>query len=153
MISVSGRKWQEEKVNLRLVEKIQQNHNFSKLLSQLIVSRNYDENEIYSIKNDLKLSNIFQNNLDFKDSVKLLEKFLKNKEKICILGDYDVDGSAAASLFVNFFQSLKHPFFYYIPDRVKDGYGPSKKLFSKLILNQPFFLAISYQKLKSFINF
>ena len=137
MISVSGRKWQEEKVNIRLVEKIQQNHNFSKLLSQLIVSRNYDENEIYLIKNELKLSNIFQNNLDFKDSVKLLEKFLKKKEKICILGDYDVDGSAATSLFVNFFQSLKHPFFYYIPDRVKDGYGPSKKLFSKLILKKP----------------
>ena len=65
MISVSGRKWQEEKVNLRLVEKIQQNHNFSKLLSQLIVSRNYDENEIYLIKNELKLPNVFQNNLDF----------------------------------------------------------------------------------------
>jgi len=48
-----------------------------------------------------------------------------------------VDGSAATSLFVRFFQSIKHPFFYYIPDREKDGYGASKKLFKKLILKKP----------------
>ena len=29
MISVSGRKWQEIKVNDKIVEKIQQDHNFS----------------------------------------------------------------------------------------------------------------------------
>ena len=137
MISVSGRKWEEKKVNPKFVEKVQQEHNFSKILSRLIVSRNFDENEIYLIENNLNLSNIFKNNSDFIDAVKLVIQALKNKENICILGDYDVDGSAATSLFANFFQDLKHPFFYYIPDRVKDGYGASKKLFEKLILKKP----------------
>ena len=41
------------------------------------------------------------------------------------------------SLFVNFFQSLNNPKFYYIPDRFNDGYGASKKLFEKLILKKP----------------
>ena len=52
---------------------------------------------------------------------------LNNNENICILGDYDVDGSAATSLLVRYFQHIKQPFFYYIPDRVKDGYGASKE--------------------------
>ena len=137
MISVSGREWKEKIVNSKFIEKIQQDFNFSRLLSKLIVSRNFDENEIYLIENNLNLSNIFKNNLDFIDAVNLVLYTLKNKEKICIVGDYDVDGSAATSLFVNFFQSLNQPFFYYIPDRVKDGYGASKKLFEKLILKKP----------------
>ncbi len=137
MISVSGRKWQEKKVNLKLVEKIRQEYNFSKILSQLIVSRNFDKNEIYLIENHLKLTNIFQNNPDFIKSIELLETSIRNKENICILGDYDVDGSAATSLIVNFLKKLGHPFFYYIPDRIKDGYGASKKIFKKLILKKP----------------
>ena len=48
-----------------------------------------------------------------------------------------MDGSIATSLFVNLFKSLDHPFFYYIPDRITDGYGASKKLFEKLILKKP----------------
>ena len=137
MISVSGREWKEKKVNKRLIEKIEQEHNFSKIVSKLIVSRNFDENEIYLIRNNLELSNNFQNNSDFINSVKLVEKAIRNKENICILGDYDVDGSASTSLLVNFFQSLNHPYFYYIPDRVNDGYGASKEIFKKLIFKKP----------------
>ena len=95
MISISGKKWKEKKVNLNLVNKIQQDKNFSKLVSHLIVSRNFDLNEIHLIKNELDLKNIFENNLDFIKSVKLLQKSINNKENVCILGDYDVDGSAA----------------------------------------------------------
>ncbi len=137
MISVSGRKWKEEKVNKKIVEKIEQEYNFSKIISKLIVSRNFDKEEIYSINNNLKLLNFFQNNSDFVESAKIVEKLIKNKEKICIFGDYDVDGSASASLLVNFFQSINHPFFYYIPDRLKDGYGASVKILKKIILKKP----------------
>ena len=137
IISVSGKKWQEKKVNSRLLDKIQQDFNFSKILSKLIISRKFDEYEIHLIEKDLKLSNVFYNNPDFINSIKLLEKTIKNKENICILGDYDVDGSISTSLFVNLFKSINHPFFYYIPDRAIDGYGASKKLFEKLILKKP----------------
>ena len=137
MISVSGRKWQEKKVNAKLVEKIQQQNNFSKTLSKLIVSRNFDENEIHLIENDLSFTNIFFQNPDFVKSVEILKNSIKNNENICILGDYDVDGSAATSLFVRIFKSINQPHFYYIPDREKDGYGASKKLFKKLIVKKP----------------
>ena len=137
MISISSRKWKEIKVNNNLVEKLKQKHGFSNVLSRLIVSRNFDENEIHLIDNNLELSNVFQNNKDFIDSIKVTLDSIKNKENICILGDYDVDGSTSTALLIRFFEKLKHPHFYYIPDREKDGYGASKKLFEQLILKKP----------------
>ncbi|MDB4119398.1 single-stranded-DNA-specific exonuclease RecJ [Candidatus Pelagibacter sp.] len=137
MISVSGKNWIERKVNKNLVEKIKQDYKFNEILSKLIVSRNFNEDEINNINNDLKIINIFKNDNDFKEASKILINSIKNNEKICILGDYDADGTAATSLLVRYFNYIKQPHFYYIPDRVKDGYGATKKLFQKLILNQP----------------
>ena len=137
MISVSGKNWEELKVNQNLVNKIKQDYGFNEILSRLIISKKFNEEEIASINNNLNLNNVFLNTDDFKKSVKLVLESIKKKEKICILGDYDVDGSAATSLFVKIFDDIKHPYFYYIPDRQKDGYGATKKLFQKLILKNP----------------
>ena len=137
MISVSGKNWIERKVNKNSVEKIKQDYKFNEILSKLIVSRNFDEDEINNINNNLEIINIFKNDNDFKEASKILINSIKNNEKICILGDYDADGTAATSLLVRYFNYIKQPHFYYIPDRVKDGYGATKKLFQKLILNQP----------------
>ena len=137
MISVSGKKWEEKIINKNLVEKLKQDFDFTNILSKLVISRKFDETELNSINNSLDLNNVFFKNNDFKKSLELVTNSINNQENICILGDYDVDGSAATSLFIRFFKNLKHPFFYYIPDREKDGYGASKKLFQKLILNKP----------------
>ncbi|MDA7838134.1 single-stranded-DNA-specific exonuclease RecJ [Candidatus Pelagibacter sp.] len=137
MNSVSGKKWEQKKINQNLVDKIKQDFNFSDILSRLIISKKFEVDEIATITTDLDLKNVFLNNKDFDQSIKLIVGSIKNNEKICILGDYDVDGSAATSLFVKFLESINHPFFYYIPDREKDGYGATKKLFQKLILEEP----------------
>mgnify|MGYP001202099418 CR=1 FL=1 len=137
MISVTGKKWGQKKINKNFVDKLRQDHNFSETLSRLIISRNFDHDEIHTIENDLPVNNVFVNNDDFKQSISLIVNSINNKENICILGDYDVDGSAATSLVVRFLKSINHPFFFYIPDREKDGYGATKKLFQKLILKKP----------------
>ena len=137
MISVSNKNWEEIKINKNKIEKLKQDYNFSEILSKLIISRNFSLEEIHLIENKLILSNIFQKNLDYRDSIKLTVNAINNRETICILGDYDVDGSVATSLFVRFFENINYPHFYYIPDRIKDGYGASKKLFNKLILKKP----------------
>ena len=137
MISVTGRNWEQKKTNRNLIEKFKQVYNFSDILSMLVSSRSFDETEINTIDNQLYLNNVFLKNDDFKKSTNLVFEAIINKENICILGDYDVDGSAATSLFVRFFESIKQPFYYYIPDRELDGYGASKKLFKKLILKYP----------------
>ena len=137
MISVSGKKWKQKIADKNSIEKLKQDYNFSDILSKLVVSRKFDENELSTLNNHLDLNNVFFKNNDFKKSINLVSDAINNQEIICILGDYDVDGSAATSLFIKFFESIKQPFFYYIPDREKDGYGASKTLFKKLILRKP----------------
>ena len=137
MISVTNKEWKQKKINKNSIEKLKQDHNFSETLSKLIISRDFDIEEIHTVENDLALNNVFKNNDDFNKSIKLLENSINNKEYICILGDYDVDGSAATSLFIRYLESINHSFFFYIPDREIDGYGASKKLFEKLILKKP----------------
>ena len=137
MISVSGKKWEEKKTNQNSIEKLKQDYNFSDILSKLVITRKFNQTELNSVDNHLDLNNVFFKNSDFKESIELVVNSINNKENICILGDYDVDGSAATSLFVRFFESIKHPYFYYIPDREKDGYGATKVLFQRLILKKP----------------
>ncbi|MDA7770621.1 DHH family phosphoesterase, partial [Candidatus Pelagibacter sp.] len=137
MISVSGKTWEQKKINQNLVDKLKQDFDFGDILSRLIISREFDEDEITTIDANLNLNNVFLNNKDFNQSIEIVVKSINNKEKICILGDYDVDGSAATSLFVKFLESINHSFFYYIPDRQKDGYGATKTLFQKLLLEKP----------------
>jgi single-stranded-DNA-specific exonuclease len=137
MISISGKKWNEKKVNKNSIEKIKQDFNFSDILSKLIVLRNYDVTEINNINHNLKLVNIFKDNSDFNDASEVLKNSIQKNEKICILGDYDVDGSCSTSLLVRYFNHIKQSHFYYIPNREKDGYGASIKILQKLLLKKP----------------
>ncbi|MDB2655266.1 DHH family phosphoesterase, partial [Candidatus Pelagibacter bacterium] len=137
MISVSGKTWTEQKVNKNLVEKFKQDYGLGNLLSKLIISRNFDASEIYGVNNKQKLLNILKDDKDFQKASQILLKAINNNENICILGDYDVDGACATSLLVRYFNYINQKHFYYIPDRTKDGYGASKKLFQKLILKKP----------------
>ena len=137
MISVSDKIWTEHKVNKNLVEKFRQDYGFGDILSKLIVSRNYDASEIYGINNHQELINIFREDKSFQKASLILIDSIKNNENICILGDYDVDGACSTSLFVRYFTHIKQKHFFYIPDRIEDGYGASKKLFKKLILKKP----------------
>jgi len=50
---------------------------------------------------------------------------VKNKEKILIFGDYDVDGTSGVSMFHTFLSELGVPTEVFIPDRFTDGYGLS----------------------------
>ena len=137
MISVSGKHWEEINVNKRLIEKIKSEQNISELIAKLIISRNFDETEIYSIKNDVDLLNTFLNNSDYNECFRTLEEVVDNNGKIQIIGDYDVDGIVSTCLFIKFFQFIKYPYTFYITDRVQDGYGASLKLVKKLITNKP----------------
>ena len=67
-----------------------------------------------------------------KTSVRTLEA-VEKKEKIGIFGDYDVDGATSTALLGKYFSELKISYEIYIPDRRKEGYGPSVKSFEELI--------------------
>jgi single-stranded-DNA-specific exonuclease len=53
---------------------------------------------------------------------------IDRKEKILLVGDYDVDGVVSTCVVLDFFEYLNYPIEYIIPNRFKDGYGLSVEL-------------------------
>ena len=67
MISVSGKNWEEIKINQNLVNKLKQDYGFNDILSRLIISRKFNEEEIASINNNLNLIMFFLIQMILKD--------------------------------------------------------------------------------------
>ncbi len=137
MLSVSGKDWVETSINNRIIEKVNNDNNFTSLISKLVISRNYSQIEIDSINNEIFLSNPFDKIEDINRGHKILNKTIYSNKKVLVIGDYDVDGCVATSLFVNFFKILKKDIDYYIPNRFTDGYGAKLELIKKLVKKKP----------------
>ncbi len=63
---------------------------------------------------------------DMPKAVNRIEQAFGNKEKILILGDYDVDGTTAVASMYSVLTKIYRHVDYYIPNRYKEGYGISK---------------------------
>lgn len=61
-----------------------------------------------------------------------ISQAIQNREKIVIVGDYDVDGVVATALLIRFFDSIDCPVKWEIPNRFTDGYGFSSSLAERL---------------------
>ena len=61
--------------------------------------------------------------LGMEEAVTRLLTARRNKEKVCIYGDYDVDGITGTALLVSFFRTVGMECGYFIPNRFDDGYG------------------------------
>ena len=85
------------------------------------------------------IKNLLPNPLQLKDMDKAINRSflsIKNNEMIGIFGDYDVDGATSTALLTRYFLSIKQNVKTYIPDRKKEGYGPTIEAFNNLINNQ-----------------
>jgi len=60
---------------------------------------------------------------DMQKACERIVQAITKKQKICIYGDYDVDGCVATALLVLFFRDLGHEVVFYIPCRQKEGYS------------------------------
>ncbi|NOR55771.1 MAG: single-stranded-DNA-specific exonuclease RecJ [Sulfurovum sp.] len=72
----------------------------------------------------------------FKDMDKATERIvsaIQNKEKITIIGDYDVDGVTSTTLMKLFFEEIDYPIEWIIPNRFKDGYGLSANIIPRIL--------------------
>jgi len=72
----------------------------------------------------------------FKDMDRATQRIIQainNKEKITIIGDYDVDGVTSTTLMKLFFEEIEHPIEWIIPNRFKDGYGLSANIIPRIV--------------------
>jgi len=70
--------------------------------------------------------------LDMDRAVARLVRAVGGGERIVVFGDYDVDGATSAALLVRFFRAVGATADAYIPDRVKEGYGPNGPALERL---------------------
>jgi len=57
---------------------------------------------------------------------------VKNRERIVVIGDYDVDGVVSTALMEEFFEIINYPVKVVIPNRFSDGYGISPKILERV---------------------
>lgn len=69
---------------------------------------------------------------DMQKGVDRIKKAIEKKERIFIYGDYDVDGVSSTSILVLYFKSIGYDVKYYIPNRLKEGYGISIEALEKI---------------------
>lgn len=70
---------------------------------------------------------------DMDKAISRLIQAITAREKILVWGDYDVDGATSSALLCRFFKALNMAVALYIPDRIKEGYGPNSPGIQKFI--------------------
>jgi single-stranded-DNA-specific exonuclease len=62
---------------------------------------------------------------DMAPAVERLVQAVRGRERIVVFGDYDVDGATSAALLLRFFAAVGGRASVYVPDRMREGYGPN----------------------------
>ncbi len=134
-LSISGKKWIYKKFNTDYINFLKENYFLDEITAKLLSIRNIDKKYIKSFL-EPSIKNLIPNPNTLKDMEKTtnrIYKAIKEKEKIGIFGDYDVDGASSTALLGKFFKMINQNFDIYIPDRKTEGYGPTIKSFRKLL--------------------
>jgi len=136
--SVTGKSWKLKNVDSNKVLKLIEEFSLSEIISKLLVIRNISDKDVKNflnpdLKKHLPSPSIFK---DMNISIDHVYSIIKNKSTIGIFGDYDVDGASSVAMLIKFFRKIKLPYDFLIPDRQKDGYGPSINTFDKLLRNK-----------------
>lgn len=69
---------------------------------------------------------------DMQKGVDRIKEAIEKNQRIFIYGDYDVDGVSSTSVLVLYFKSIGYDVNYYIPNRLKEGYGISVEALEKI---------------------
>lgn len=110
-----------------VVERLSHELTITPLLANLLVQRGintFEEARTFFRPTLQMLHNPFLMK-DMDKAIDRIEKAIRDKEKVLIYGDYDVDGTTAVALVYTFFKKYFHEIDFYIPNRYSEGYGVS----------------------------
>ncbi|WP_353661629.1 single-stranded-DNA-specific exonuclease RecJ [Hydrogenimonas sp. SS33] len=69
---------------------------------------------------------------DMERAAERIVRAVKGREKIAVVGDYDVDGVVSSALMEEFFEIIGYPAEVVIPNRFDDGYGVSPAILERI---------------------
>lgn len=126
--SVTGRRWLGPTAEAdRLAEGLAQETRLPLPLARILVARGVTAPESESFL-EPQLRELLPDPRSLMDMETAAGRFLKavrNRERIAVFADYDVDGGASAALVLTWLRGMGHGATLYIPDRIDEGYGPN----------------------------
>jgi len=134
-LSVSGKNWLFKKFNSADINKYVEDYSLTEISAKLLSIRKKNIDDI-NLFIDPKIKNLLPNPFhlkDMKSAVNRAYQSILSNDLIGIFGDYDVDGATSTAILTRYFLSIKQRVKIYIPDRQKEGYGPSELGFDKII--------------------
>ncbi|MDD4954729.1 MAG: single-stranded-DNA-specific exonuclease RecJ [Candidatus Omnitrophica bacterium] len=123
--------WKIKELNHK-ARSLSEEYNISIYLSQILLNRNITTAQINSFLND-SFKSLHSPLLlpDIEKAVLRVKKAIERKEKILVVGDYDVDGVTSLAIFNEFAKEHNDLFSFYIPHRVNEGYGLNTDVIEK----------------------
>jgi single-stranded-DNA-specific exonuclease len=126
--SACGRLWRQRAGDERLGQAISQRLDLPDLIGQLLAARGQDLESAESYLAP-RLRDLMPDPTRFQDMEKAAARLadaVLGGEQIAIFGDYDVDGATSTALLTRFLRAVgARPPILYVPDRMKEGYGPN----------------------------
>lgn len=132
--SLMQARWVVPRVAMDQVEQIVRQHNLPEIVARLIQGRNIPLDTIESFL-DPKLSRDFPDPFSLQGMGLLADDIAQaiiDGKKIAVFGDFDVDGATSTAILVRFLRHCGVDARFYIPDRLKEGYGPNIMALTKL---------------------
>jgi single-stranded-DNA-specific exonuclease len=132
--SLTGRRWRMRAADPTLVRALQQQFDLSEPVARTLAGRGVTLDDAEAHLNPT-LRALFPNPSCFHDMDKaaaLLVQAVADGRKTVVFADYDVDGASSAALLVRWFRAMGRELSIYVPDRIKEGYGPSVQAFERL---------------------
>ncbi len=129
------KKWVPYTYDYKNLEVLMNELNISEIMARVLINRgiNTKEEAEEFLGSTLNSLHTPFDMLGMNKAILRVEQALKDKEKICIYGDYDVDGITSVALLCNFFKKYDLDVIYYIPNRLEEGYGLNIEAIKKLI--------------------
>ena len=130
--SVLGQKWVYNKANENEVELLSQQLGLSYATCRVMAVRGIALEEAQSFL-EPKIKNLMPDPSCLKDmdkATKFIADLIETKQKVGIIGDYDVDGATSSALIQKYLAFFGLETVVHIPER-DEGYGPSRKAFAE----------------------
>ena len=125
--SVSGRRWRSRLEDPWLAAQISQTYDLPEAVGRVLAARGVSADAVEDFL-DPRLRESLPDPSAFAGmdgAVARLTAAVGGGERIAIFGDYDVDGATASAVLQRYFRMIGGDALVYIPDRLKEGYGPN----------------------------
>ncbi len=118
-------RWQIQNPDPEVTVSIQRTTGCHRAMAAVLANRNLVSNRTIRDFLEARLEGLTppEHLKDLDIASKRIHRALKNKERILIVGDYDVDGITAAALLTEFLSRAGADVSYHLPHRIKEGYG------------------------------